>query len=124
MNFRKLFLILLLPVLTLAPLGSLERSKTLTCITVVAYEYYDEYQLPDCKDWRQVESIRIEGEGITGSKQVLRDGPSNELEVMMPDVSVPSEYVVTVTWQGGEQFRETYTAQATDERVHRIHQPF
>ena len=95
-----------------------------TDIRVLAYEYYDEYQLPDNKKWQQVSSIKIEGQNRTGSTQIIQAGPDIELEAILPDVTVPSEYWITVTWQGGEVFYERYATTNQREIVHRIYQPF
>jgi len=107
----------------LATMTSADGIKT-TNVTVVAHEYYDEYQLPDKKKWQQVRRVRIEGQSSVGSIQVEQSGPSTELEVTLYDVAVPSEYWVTIVWQGGERYRQSFSTSAQKETRHDIYQPF
>lgn len=107
---------------SLSAVSSQERRTTQ--IKVIAYEYYDEYQLPDCKTWQKVESIKIEGESHTGGTQVLAAGPGEELEAVLYNVSIPSDYWVTVVWQGGATYQQSFTSNPRAEIVHQIYQPF
>lgn len=112
-------------VLVLCCTGSLSSQEVKTTrIRVIAYEYYDEYQLPERKKWRKVRSIKIEAQNRTGSVQVIQTGPEVELEAVIEDITVPSEYWVTIVWQGGERFYQSYTTSPQQEVVHRIYQPF
>ena len=114
----------LLFLVLLATSAVYSQQPKLTTVRVIASEYYDEYQLPDNKKWQQVESILIEGQSGVGSIRTTKTGPCDEMEAILQNVVISSEYFVTITWQGGEQFRESYVAAPQRENVHRITQPF
>lgn len=95
-----------------------------TNVTVVAHEYYDEYQLPDKKRWQQVKSVKIEGQTLVSSTQVSQTGPATQVEVTFYDLAVPSDYTVTIDWEGGERFSQTFTSSARKYTSHHIYGPW
>lgn len=96
----------------------------LTNVRVIAYEYYDYYALPDKPKFKQVKSVRVEGQNRAGSTQVYKTGPSTEIEAVLYDVSVPSTYYVTVFWDDGERYYQSFTSQPQKETVLRVYQPY
>ena len=115
-------LIILFSLLTCA--ATLSESPALTNITVVAHEYYDYYAMPDAEKWKKVKSVKIEGQNRAGSTQVFQCGPDNQIQATLYNVSVSSEYWVTVVWQDGEQTYRSFTATPQTEVVHHFYQPF
>lgn len=95
-----------------------------TNVTVVAHEYYDEYQLPDKKRWQQVKSVKIEGQTPVNSTQVSQSGPGTQVEVTFYDLAVPSDYRVTIEWEGGERFSQTFTSTSQKYTSHHIYGPW
>lgn len=124
-SMNRLFYVAWISILCLLSISGVSSEQPkVTTVRVIATEYYDEYQLPDNKKWQQVKSIRIEGQSSIGSVQVIETGPCDEMEAVLQNVVIPSEYWVTIVWQGGEQFRESYYSTPRRETVHRIGQPF
>jgi hypothetical protein len=118
---RSGLLIVVMALLCTLSLSSQEQQ--LTAVRVTAYEYRDYYGLPDEERWRKVESIRIVGQNRTGNIQAVQSGPGEVLEAVLYDVAVPSEYTITVTWQGGGNVYQRHSSKAQKETVHQIFQP-
>lgn len=95
-----------------------------TNITVVAHEYYEYYTMPDEEKWKKVKSIKIEGSRSSGSAQAYQNGPGSTLQVTLYDISVASEYWVTVVWENDEKLYRSFIAQPQQEKVHTIYQPY
>lgn len=95
-----------------------------TNVTVTAYEYYDYYAPPERNKFKKVRLLKIEGQNRAGSIQAYQNGPSSELEVTLYDVAVPSDYYVTVVWQDGERYYQSFTSQPQKETKHQIYQPY
>lgn len=123
MNSTKILLLLSLVFLFLVtPQASAE--NRVTNVRVIAHEYYDYYALPDAKKWRQVTGIRIDGQNIGGSINAVASGPAGNLELVLYDVGVPSEYWITVYWDDGEKLFESHTSSSTSEVIHQIYAPW
>ncbi|MCA9781604.1 MAG: hypothetical protein KC800_33025 [Candidatus Eremiobacteraeota bacterium] len=103
---------------------SLSEPPAVTNITVVAHEYYDYYAMPDAEKWKKVKSVKIEGQNRAGSTQVYQCGPDNLVQATLYNVSVSSEYWVTVVWQDGEKTYRSFTASPQTEVVHHFYEPF
>lgn len=121
--FRLSFIPLLLMGLLLYGSALAEELKT-TNVRVTAHEYYDYYGLPDTDKWKKVRHVKIEGQNRAGGIQASQSGPSNVLDVVLNDVAVNSTYYVTIIWQGGERYYQSFTAPAQRDTVHQIYQPY
>lgn len=96
----------------------------LTNVRVIVHEYYDYYAMPDDSKWKKVRSVKIEGQNAAGSISARNSGPSDVIEVLLENVSVPSTYYITVYWQGGERYYNSFTAQPQKETRHDIWEPY
>jgi len=110
-----ILLLLFLPTATVAA----DTPKT-TNITVVAHEYYEYYTMPDEEKWKKVKSIKIEGSRSSGSAQAYQDGPGSTLEVTLYDITVSSEYWVTVVWENDEKISLVHSPAPAAEGTHHI----
>lgn len=104
--------------------ASLSDYPALTNVTVIAHSYYDYYAMPDAEKWKKVKSVHIVGQNRAGSTQVYQCGPYSQIQATLYDVSVASEYRVTVVWEDGEQIYSSFTASPQREVIHNIYQPF
>ena len=102
----------------------LSEERKVTTIRVIAHEYYDYYALPDKPKWKKVKSVKIEGENVAGSTQVYQTGPDTVLEAALFNIAVPSEYWVTVHWQGGERYYRSFISPPQAETVLNVYEPF
>lgn len=68
-------------------------------VRVLAFAYYDDYK----RKWHRVERILIEETGGRSGKVAECWGCGYEefMEVSLPGLVLPSQYQITVTWQGG-----------------------
>lgn len=103
---------------------ALSEERQVTIIRVIAHEYYDYYALPDRPKWKKVKSVKIEGQNIAGSTQVLQTGPDTVVEAALFNVAVPTEYWVTVHWQGGERYYRSFISTPQVETVLNVYEPY
>ena len=121
-TFRITFLLLL--TLLGSTSWTLSQERQVTTIRVIAHEYYDYYALPDKPKWKKVKSVKIEGQNVAGSTQVYQTGPDTVVEAALFNISVPSEYWVTVHWQGGERYYRSFISTPQAETVLNVYEPF
>jgi hypothetical protein len=119
----KTYLVWILFILvSLTATTALSETPTFTNVTVSAHEYYDYYAQPQAQ-WQKVTMLKIEGRNNAGNTQVYQSGPEELLEATLFNVSVPSEYWVTVVWEGGERTSQSFVATPQKDTIHNIYNP-
>ena len=120
---RNRSIIILVLMLLLTAATCLSQPPVTANVTVTAHEYYDYYTMPDEKKWKKVKMLRIEGQTTAGSIQVYQNGPDTTLQATLANLAVPSEYWVTVVWQDGEKYYQSFVTSPQKEITHTIYNP-